>query len=164
MPRELREIGEGLSQHIPSIKDKLSDHPRTIIHGDYRLDNCFLGSSVNSQSMVVFDWEFCAIGRGTYDAATFISEAFSPQQRRKVETGLLRMYHSRLVENGIQGYSFEECFLDYRLSILEVFVFWVVVGGYCDWEGDRATVFLHNALDRFNSAIVDLGCSELLSI
>jgi len=162
MPRTLRKIGDGLSQHIPAIKARLTDRPRTIIHGDYRLDNCFLGSSSNSQSLVVFDWEFCAIGRGTYDAASFIQEAFSPQQRREVEMGLLHIYHSALVENGVQGYSFEECLLDYRLSMLEVFVFWVVVGGYCDFEGDRATTFLHNALDRFNASIADLNCTELL--
>jgi hypothetical protein len=164
MPSELREIGEQLSQHIPSIKYRLTDHPRTIIHGDYRLDNCFLGSPANSQSMVVFDWEFCAIGRGTYDVASFICEAFPPQQRSSVEMGLLRMYHSILLESGIQGYSFEECLLDYRLSMLEAFVFWVVVGGYCDFEGDRATVYLHNTLERFNAAITDLECSELISI
>lgn len=162
MPSELREIGERLSQHIPTIKDRLTDHPRTIIHGDYRLDNCFLGTSVDSESLVVFDWEFCVIGRGTYDAATFINEAFPPQQRSNVEMGLLRMYHSSLVESGIQDYSFEECLLDYRLSMLEIFVFWVVVGGYCDYEGDRATTYLHNALERFNAAIADLDCTDLL--
>jgi hypothetical protein len=74
------------------------------------------------------------------------------------------MYHSILLESGIQGYSFEECLLDYRLSMLEVFVFWVDVGGYCDFEGDRATVYLHNTLERFNAAITDLECSELISI
>jgi thiamine kinase-like enzyme len=163
MPRELREIGERLSQYIPTIKARLTDHPRTIIHGDYRLDNCFLGTPPNSQSLVVFDWEFCAIGRGTYDAATFINEAFPPQQRRNVEMGLLRMYHSILTENGIRDYSFEECLLDYRFSMLEVFVFWVVVGGYCDYEGDRATKYLHNALERFNAAIADLDCTKLLN-
>ena len=162
MPRELRGIGERLSQHIPTIKARLTDHPRTILHGDYRLDNCFFGTPVDSQSLVVFDWEFCAIGRGTYDAATFINEAYPPQQRRSVEMGLLRMYHSSLVENGVQGYSFEECLLDYRLSTLEIFVFWVVIGGYCDYEGKRATKYLHNALDRFNAAIADLNCTELL--
>ena len=76
--------------------------------------------------------------------------------------GLLRMYHSSLVGNGVQDYSFEECLLDYRLSMREVFVFWVVVRGYCDFEGDRATTYLHNALERFNAAIADLDCTELL--
>ncbi len=77
--------------------------------------------------------------------------------------GLLRMYHSTLMQSGVQGYSFEQCLRDYRLSMLEVFVFWVVVGGYCDYEGERATAFLHNSLERFNAAIADLDCAALLS-
>ncbi|MDP6495885.1 MAG: hypothetical protein QGI09_10825, partial [Dehalococcoidia bacterium] len=121
------------------------------------------GTSINSQSLVVFDWEFCARGRGTYDVATFISEAFPPERRRNEEMGLLRMYHSLLLEYGIRNYSFEDCLRDYRLSMLEVFIFWVVVGGYCDYEGDRATVYLHNSLERFNAAIGDLDCVEFLS-
>ena len=164
MPRELRNIGERLSQHIPTIKARLTDPPRTIIHGDLRLDNCFFGTPISSQSIVVFDWEFCAKGRGTYDVATFISEAFPPQQRRNEEMGLLRMYHSTLVANGIQDYSFTQCLQDYRLSMLEIFVFWIVVGGYCDYEGDRATTYLHKALAHFNAAIADLNCAEFLTI
>jgi thiamine kinase-like enzyme len=163
MPRDLREIGERLSKYIPTIKTKLTKSPRTIIHGDYRLDNCFLGSPIDSQSLVVFDWEFCAKGRGTYDVATFISEAFRPQQRRNEEMGLLRTYHSQLIGNGIQDYPFEDCLRDYRLSMLEIFVFWIVVGGYCDFEGDRATVYLHNFLERTNAAITDLDCAEFLT-
>ena len=163
MPRELRDIGERLSRHIPTIKSSLTEPPRTIIHGDYRLDNCFLGTPVDSQSLVVFDWEFCARGRGTYDVATFISEAFSPQERRSEEIGLLRTYHSLLMGNGVQNYSFENCLRDYRLSMLEIFVFWIVVGGYCDFEGDRATAYLHNFLERTNAAITDLDCAEFLA-
>ena len=164
MPGELRELGGRLSQHIPTVKAKLTVPPRTIVHGDYRLDNCFLGTPTNSQSIVVFDWEYCARGRGTYDVATFISEAFPPQRRRNEEMSLLRMYHSLLIEDGIQNYSYEDCLLDYRLSMLEIFMFWISAGGYCDFEGDRATIFLHNSLERFNAAIADLDCVDLLSV
>ena len=165
MPSELRNIGDHLSQYIPTIKGMLTEYPRTILHGDYRLDNCFLGASGNSsiQSLVVFDWEFCAKGRGTYDVATFISEAFTPQRRRDEEIKLLRSYHSLLMSKGVHDYSFESCLRDYRLSMLEIFIFWIVVGGYCDYTGDRAEVYLHNSLERFNAAINDLGCTEFLS-
>ena len=164
MPRDLRLVGERLSHEIPKIKAELTVPPRTILHGDYRLDNCFFGTPSSSRSLVVFDWEFCARGRGTYDVATFISEAFPPRQRRREEMALLRMYHSLLTEHGIDDYSFEECLRDYRISMLEIFVFWIVVGGYCDYEGDRATLYLHNSLERFNAAIADLDCAEFLSI
>ncbi len=163
MPRGLRLLGDRLSLEIPGIKDKLTEPPRTIIHGDYRLDNCFFPANATTRPLVVFDWEFCARSRGTCDVAAFISEAFSPQRRRKDELGLLRTYHSALVSNGVSGYPFEECLSDYRLSMLEVLVFWIVTGGYCDYAGERASAYLRNSLERFDAAISDLACTELLS-
>ena len=163
MPPALRRLGDRLSLEVPRIKAKLTTPPRTIIHGDYRLDNCFFQTSGGAQSLLVFDWEFCARGRGTYDVATFVSEAFPPQQRRDEELSLLRTYHSILVSNGVKDYPFAECRADYRLSMLEIFVFWIVTGGYCDFDDERATVYLHNSLERFDAAISDLACAELLT-
>ena len=163
MPPALRRLGDRLSLEVPRIKAKLTTPPRTIIHGDYRLDNCFFQTSAGAQSLLVFDWEFCARGRGTYDVATFVSEAFPPQQRRNEELSLLRTYHSILVSNGVKDYPFAECLADYRLAMLEIFVFWIVTGGYCDFDDERATVYLHNSLERFDAAISDLAATELLS-
>ena len=163
MPRGLRLLGDRLGSEIPKIKAKLTRPPRAIIHGDYRLDNSFLLTHGESQSLIVFDWEFCARSRGVYDVATFISEAFSQQQRRNEELSLLHTYHSTLIGNGVSDHSFEECLSDYRLSMLDMVVFWVGTGGYCDYNGERATVYLHNSLERFDAAISDLACTELLS-
>ena len=71
--------------------------------------------------------------------------------------GLLRMYHATLwsmawamgLTSGLE---------DYRLSMLEILVFWIVTGGYCDYEGERATA-LHNSLAR---CVADLASMELL--
>ena len=162
MPPGLRVLGDHLITDVRRIKTRLTRPPRTVVHGDYRLDNCFFSTGSNSQQVVVIDWEFCTKGRGTYDVATFISEAFSAERRREVEMGLLREYHSILVKSGVQGYTFEECLYDYRLSMLEVLVFWIITGGYCNYEDERAAVYLRNTLERLNSAIVDLASTELI--
>ena len=162
MPQGLSRLGDRLHSEVPRIKAELTKSPRTIVHGDYRLDNCFFRTGAHSQSPVVFDWEFCVRGRGACDVATFVSEAFPTRRRREVEPGLLRTYHSVLVDNGVSGYSFDECWRDYRLSMLEIFVFWIITGGYCDYQGERATVYLHNTLSRFDAAIRDLAATELI--
>ena len=59
-------------------------------------------------------------------------------------------------------YSFEECWRDYQLVMLEIFIFWIVTGGYCNYEGERATLYLHNTLERLDAAISDLESVELL--
>ena len=160
MPRGLRLLGDQMVPDVRRIKTRLSRHPQTVVHGDYRLDNCFFSTGAATQQVVVIDWEFCTRGRGAYDVATFISEAFPPRRRREVELGLLREYHSILEQHGIRGYSFEECLHDYRLSMLEVFVFWIITGGHCNYDGERAAVYLRNTLERLNSAIVDLASTQ----
>ena len=156
MPRGLRSLGDLITGELHRIKARLTKPPCTIVHGDYRLDNCFFYDSPDPDPVAVADWEFCVRGRGVYDAATFISEAFSPQQRRSAESALVREYHSTLEEGGVRGYSFAECWEDYRLSMLELFVFWIVTGGYCAYEGERAQVYLRNTLERIGATISDL--------
>ena len=110
------------------------------------------------------DWEFCGRGRGPYDVATFLNEAYPPHVRRREEIGLLRQYHSLLLDNGVSRYSFDECLDDYRLSMLELFVFWIVTGGYCNYEGQRAGEYLRNTLNRLDAAIADLNSTELVAM
>ncbi len=162
MPPSLRQLGDTLRPHLARIKARLTRRPRTIVHGDYRLDNCFFDDGTESKPPVVFDWEFCVRGRGVCDVATFISEAFPVQQRREVERNLVGTYHTVLLENGVNDYPFWECWRDYRLAMLEIFVFWIVAGGYCNYDGERATVYLHNTLARFYAAISDLRSAELI--
>ncbi|MYC30717.1 MAG: phosphotransferase, partial [Chloroflexi bacterium] len=133
-------------------------------HGDYRLDNCFFAPTRHRKSLIVMDWEFCGQGRGAYDVGTFVSEAFPPQDRKKAESGLLREYHSALEDRGVKGYSFEECLHDYRVSMLELLIFWIVTGGYCNYESARAKTYLRNTLERLDAAIRDLDSTETVGL
>ena len=162
MPTRLKDLGDRLSPRVREMKNRLSMPPITLVHGDYRLDNCFFSTAGGGQSVVVMDWEFCGKGRGPYDIATFVNEAYPPQARRREEIGLLREYHSLLEDNGVSRYSFEECLDDYRLSMLELFVFWIVTGGYCNYDGQRAAEYLRNTLNRLDAAVADLNSTELV--
>lgn len=158
IPESLSTLGQDIFGHILTIKDTLSIYPATICHGDYRLDNIFF----KNDELVVFDWEYCVRGRGVYDVATFITEAFNPIERKRWEFDLLKLYYSTLQENGISDYSFDDCFYDYSVSMLEIFVFWVVTGGYCDYNDGRSMAYLKNSMIRFDAAIADLDSLKRL--
>ena len=158
IPESLKAVGQNILGHVSTIKEILSIYPATICHGDYRLDNIFY----RNDELVVFDWEYCVRGRGVYDVATFITEAFTPINRKRWEFDLLKLYYSTLQESGISGYSFDDCFYDYCLSMLEIFVFWVVTGGYCDYNDERSMAYLKNSMIRFDAAIADLDSLKRL--
>ena len=87
----------------------------TAIHGDFRLDNMLFDGSGGARPVTVVDWQTVHVGSGPQDVAYFIGNAFADvAERREHEERLVRMYHERLVERGVKGYTFDECWLEYR--------------------------------------------------
>jgi len=162
MPDRLWELGQNLGQHISTIRGHLSGIPATLVHGDYRPDNCFFGDHQDRRPLTVFDWEYCTEGSGVYDVATFLCEALTREQRSKHELDFLGLYHSLLMDKGVTGYSFDQCLLDYRWSYLDLMLFWAVIGAPCDWTGTRAKQYLRNTIERIDGAVHDLDCMKLL--
>ena len=82
---------------------------------------------------------------------------WEPETRRLLEQPLLRHYHGRLLALGVQGYSWDDCWNDYRLSVILVSIFipvwrWAIF----KWAPDMS------ALTSSMTAFADLACSDLL--
>ena len=56
--------------------------------------------------------------RGPIDLAYMFGGSLPVKMRRELEGGLVRLYHRRLLEKGVTGYSFEECWQDYLVGAL----------------------------------------------
>ena len=74
----VRAIGEAMKTKVVAILDTLAPAPRTIIHGDWRLDNIFFGSDC----VAAIDWQIATIGRGAFDVGYFLSSCIEPGVRR----------------------------------------------------------------------------------
>ena len=57
LPDDMRRIGERLSDQIVGMLDRFQDRPRTLCHGDYRLDNFFFGERPEHDALTVVDWQ-----------------------------------------------------------------------------------------------------------
>ena len=158
----LIDIGERLGRDPNYVRNQLAKPPRTLVHGDYRLDNLFFATDEGTAPITAVDWDICRRGRGVYDAAYFITGSLHPEQRKREEIDLLRSYHSVLVENGISGYSFEQCRYDYRLAMLDVLLFFVQALPAFNFESERGQAHLDLLFQRQFTAITDLNCGELL--
>jgi len=96
---------------VPRIDAWAADRrpPLGLVHGDYRLDNLLFGI----ESCTVVDWQTMGWGPAMLDAAYFIGGALSVEDRRAHEHELVRIYHESLLEHGVTGFSWEQCWDGY---------------------------------------------------
>jgi hypothetical protein len=86
--------------------------PRTLFHGDLRLDNLLIDAV--SGTIAVVDWQTLALGNGVADISYFIGGNLLPDERRATEVDLVRGYHEELRSAGVYGLSWDECWRLYR--------------------------------------------------
>lgn len=85
--------------------------PRTLFHGDLRLDNLLIDSVQGTVAVV--DWQTLAVGNGVADVSYFIGGNLLPDERRRVEVDLVRGYHAELTAADVE-LSWDECWRLYR--------------------------------------------------
>ncbi len=90
------------------------DGPRTLAHGDYRLDNMLFPEG--STAPMIVDWQTAAWGPPAADVALFLGGSLTTEARRAHWSELLDVYHQTLVAEGITSYSREQLEYDVRLS------------------------------------------------
>ncbi|MBR0801884.1 phosphotransferase [Bradyrhizobium jicamae] len=162
LPDDVKRVGDRLCDQIAGMLDRARDRPRTICHGDYRLDNMFFGVRPDQPSLTVVDWQITVRSIGTYDVGYFVSQSVSPTLRREIELDLLRAYHDRLTELGVKDYRFADCIDDYRWTLLFCFCYPVMGGGLGDVSNERGVALAKAMTDRCISAIRDWKAFEFL--
>jgi hypothetical protein len=159
---DVRSLGERFGSHLATWAGRRASGPFTLVHGDLRLDNVLFDQTEGSaRPVVVVDWQTVAIGIGTDDLAYFLGASLDPDLRASVEEAMVRRYHDGLLDLGVTGYSWDQCWEDYRrfsLSGLQMAVIAsMIVRG--DERGDA--MFLTMA-ERHTAQALALGADELL--
>ena len=95
-----------LDAFAPHLPDWLAARtgPRTVTHGDFRLDNLLLGDGTTDGGPLVtaVDWQTPAEGIGVGDLSYFIGAGLLPADRRAAEHDLLEVYAKELAAYGVQ--------------------------------------------------------------
>jgi hypothetical protein len=94
---------------------RCDEGPHTLVHNDCRLDNMFFRPDGEP---VLFDWQLCGYTRGTQDVAYLLSGSVDAALLGGQWESLLRRYHSRLLANGVEDYTWDQCLLHYRQNLL----------------------------------------------
>lgn len=157
----MREIASNMRAHVIDLLNSLEAPPRTIVHGDYRLDNVFFCAAGAPQTVATIDWQISSRGRGIFDVAYFLSSCVDPEIRRAEERRLVRLWHE-IATAGHEGYSFYDAWTDYRRAVLYCNVYTVIGIGTLDAANERGMALFNAWLTRRCAAIEDLNAGELM--
>lgn len=159
-PRHVVALGERLGD-APRVLDQLSAAPLTLVHGDLRAPNVMFAPE--GMPVAILDWQTVMRGRGPMDLAAFFLFGLSPVDRRRAEAALLPAYCRLLTERGVEGYTLDQCWRDYRLGVIDQFSQIVITSSLLDVDS-KLDHHVANAVGaRVFAAIEDLDLIELLS-
>ena len=65
--------------------------------------------------------------QGCFDVAFILATNLDVAVRRDLEKRLVTYYHQKLVDLGVGGYSFEQCWYDYRFNLWRPFLSFLAV-------------------------------------
>jgi hypothetical protein len=137
LPAEVDEFSAWLRAAGTPLMKQLGRSPRTLLHGDYRLDNLFFeGEGVASQ-VTAFDWQTVCQGPGALDIAYFISGNLAEDVAARCEMDLLATYHRLLLEGGVRDYDFDALLADYRVATCFVGYRMIAGGDMIDFSNER---------------------------
>ena len=157
----LIELGRRLEQRFPTYS-RIYPGPRTVTHGDFRLDNTLIGRGSDGRPTVAtVDWQTVGIGCGALDVAYFIGAGLLPEVRRAHEQELVRRYHAALQEGGVGDYSFDQLWHDYRWYSYAGYVMAVVATTLVVQTARGDEMFLTMAR-RHGQQVLDMESERLL--
>jgi hypothetical protein len=159
-PDMMREL---YANHPQAIIERTSDdNGFTLIHGDAGHNNILVPRTGHRPIYIIdrqpFDWSLTT-WLGAYDLAYAMALDWPIETRRRLERPVLRRYHDQLTNSGVEGYSWQRLYDDYRLSVaMGVYI----ATEYCRGGiNERWTPRWLPMLQRSLTACDDLQCSEL---
>ncbi len=167
-PAALFEIGRRFSENARRVFAPLATPPITCIHRDVHAANILFGPEVGESQrdgdrpLVLIDWPLVAWGRGVYDVTYFMISSVTPARRRRSEKRLLELYHRLLIDNGVRGYSLDQCWSDYRRAVFGKLL--VTVAGTVLYDNSSAhrREWRRLDLERLTAFIEDHAIAEFL--
>ena len=95
---------ETLRGFAAGVKDWTAKRPapRTLVHGDYRLDNLMFERKGDEVHVAAVDWQTLSVGCGGQDLAYLLGNSSPPDQRRRHEGHMLEVYRKAMANLGVE--------------------------------------------------------------
>ena len=95
----------------------------TFIHGDAHPWQFYYPKNIDNTQHKAYlsDWSCWQLSVGTYDLAYMIGMFSKPEEHQNNKKELIEYYHNALVNYGVKNYSYDDCFYDYRMGLINNF-------------------------------------------
>ncbi len=181
-PESLTAMVKGIAAHLPAFTDSLGDaltaesrrvfervfgsslrpwlrltdtRALTVAHGDAHTWNFLFPRSDQGPAFLI-DWQLWHTDLGARDLAFFMALHWYPGRRRELERPLLEYYHRGLVARGLDTYTFDELWLDYRRCVVRNLTIPILF-----WSRGMKPEGWWHRLECALAAYRDLGCDDL---
>ncbi len=140
---------------VPLMKfDPAPPYPFTMTHGDLRSDNIIRPSEEGGR-LAILDWQLSGLGDPVQDIARWMTQSITIEDRRATEQDLLKLYHSKLLEYGVKGYSYRSFINNYKTNLIVILLMFSMPMDSVDQSSDRAKALFHEFYSRLDAALVD---------
>ena len=143
--------------------DPAPPFPFSLTHGDLRSDNIIKPSAAGGRFAII-DWQLSGIGDPVNDIVRWMVQSISIEDRRETEQELLMLYHDRLVEYGVKGYSYKKFINAYRTNLVVVQLMFSMSMDSVDQSSERAQALFHQFYSRLDAALVDWEIEKTLKV
>jgi thiamine kinase-like enzyme len=140
------------------VHNLLNQKRITLVHRDTFTSNFLFPLDPTRDTIKIIDWQGWRMDTGTDDLAYMMALHWSSELRSQWEVQLVHNYCDELLLGGVQNYTWEHCWADYRASILRCL--FVMVAG---WKDRNVSKWWLPRVRSGLQAVIDLNCLDLLS-
>lgn len=149
---EVLALADRANDLVTGITSTLAEGPRTLLHGDLRVDNLFFAGP-GPEDVIFTDWQVPAVGKGAYDLAYFLTGTLESEVTAETEEHWVGVYHAALVEAGVSNYDLDSCWADYRVAALQMLPRVFTASATVDFTNPRGAQLQQDWLDRLLARI-----------
>jgi Ser/Thr protein kinase RdoA (MazF antagonist) len=129
----------------------------SVVHSDVHVGNFLYPREPAAHAVAIIDWQTWNVDLAVRDLAQMMAYFWFPEHRGQHEVPLLRRYHRGLQALGIENYTWEAMFDDYRLCVIRL-----LFHPAWQWQNDEGVSKAWFHFERIMLAYQDLHCEELL--
>jgi hypothetical protein len=102
--------------YTKKLKSFFKKPPQTILHGDFHAGNHMYGTHEHIGKIVALDYQWAGPGRVATEFVYFFMQSLSPHSLEDI-MDISKSYHTELLVNGVNDYSWEEFVDDITMTI-----------------------------------------------